>query len=286
MLGGTKNKAEIVQYYEECDNAYRDAWGMDKNMQLNLGLWKKGTKNLRQALRNLNQEMAEKAELNENLRVLDAGCGVGGTAIYFAQNFGCQVVGITITPHQAEKARKNAEAAEVEHLCSFEVMDFMDTSFPDESFDVITGMESICYAEPKIGFLEEAYRLLKPGGKLVLAENLQAKKELSVKEYDSLYTKAFHGCKVQSLDTEQQYLDNLQKVGFSSFINEDYTDLIRPSIRRLRRFYYAAAAYNRYHRIIGKPFSATQEANTTMCYHLQSSLKSGLWGYGIISAVK
>ena len=40
------HQAAIVEYYEKCNNAYRDAWGLDHNMQLNLGLWKKETKNL------------------------------------------------------------------------------------------------------------------------------------------------------------------------------------------------------------------------------------------------
>lgn len=285
-MKGSKNKEEVIKYYEECDNAYRDAWGMEKNKQLNLGLWKKGTKNLSQALLNLNAEIAVKAGITKESVILDAGCGVGGTAIYFAKNFGCKVTGITITPHQAEKARENAKKEGVDHLVDFAEMDFMSTSFESESFDVITGMESICYAEPKIDFLKEAYRLLKKGGRLALAENLQGKAELNQKEYDSLYTNAFNGCKVESLDTAEQYLNNLKQLNFSEFRCEDYTELIRPSILRLRRFYYAAVAYNAYHRLIGKPFSATQEANTKMCYHLHSSLKNGLWTYGIISATK
>lgn len=285
-MKGAKNKAEIIQYYEECNNAYRDAWGMDKNKQLNLGLWKKETKNLSEALFNLNREMASKAKLTKDTVVLDAGCGVGGTAIFFAKHYGCRVIGISITPHQVETAKKNAEKAGVSHLVRFEEMDFMATSFPNEHFDVITGMESICYAEPKSDFLKEAYRLLKKGGKLVLAENLQGKAELNQAEFDDLYTHAFHGCKVQSLDTKEQYLNNLQKLHFTNYTCEDYTDQIRPSIRRLRRFYYAAAAYNGFYRLIGRPFSATQEANTKMCYHLQSSLEKGLWEYGIITASK
>ena len=259
---------------------------MDQNWQLNLGLWKKGTKTLAQALQNLNEEIAQKAGIDQNSVVLDAGCGVGGTAIYFAKNFGCRVIGITLTPHQAEKARENARKAKVEQLCNFEVMDFMNTSFEDEHFDVITGIESICYAEPKIGFLREAFRLLKKGGRLVLAENLQGKNTLTKAEYDALYTHAFNGCKVVSLDTEAAYLQNLEAVGFLNFSCENYTDLIRPSIKRLRRFYYLAAAYNTVHRWLGKPFSATQEANTKMCYHLLSSLNKGLWSYGIIKARK
>lgn len=276
----------IINYYEECDNAYRDTWGLDYNMQLNLGLWKKGTKNLSQALLNLNQEIAEKAALTADSKVLDAGCGVGGTAIYFAKHFGCQVVGITLAPHQAKKARANAAKAGVEKLCNFEVMDFMKTTFADESFDTVVGIESICYAEPKITFIKEAHRLLKKGGKLVVADNLQGKAELSEKEYTSLYTNAFYGCKVTSLATEGDYLKNLEAVEFTKFDCEDYTDMIRPSILRLRRIYYLATAYSTFHRLLKKPFSATQEANTKMCYHLYSSLKKGLWKYGIVTATK
>lgn len=277
---------EIVSYYEECDNAYRDAWGMDRNMQLNLGIWKKGTKNLSEALLNLNHEVAQHAQLSSKDVVLDAGCGVGGTLIYFATHYQCKGVGITLTPHQAEKARENAKKNKVDHLISFEVMDYTDTSFEDESFTVVTGIESICYAEPKIAFLKEAKRVLKKGGRIVLAENLQGKDQLNEKEYRSLYTNAFNGCKVNSLDTAKQYKENLNALNFQQIECIDETVRIRPSIVRLRRFYYLAAAYNFAHRIIGKRFSKTQEANTKMCYHLLSSLDNGLWTYGMVKATK
>lgn len=279
-------REQIAAYYKQCNNAYRDAWGLDKNLQLNLGLWKKGTKKLSQALLNLNEELASFAEIKETDVVLDAGCGVGGTAIQLTKSIGCKVVGITIAPNQLKQAQINAKNAAVSDRCSFQLMDFTATSFPDESFDVIVGIESICYAEPKKDFLKEAHRLLKKGGRLVLAENLQAKSNLTKAEYDCLYTNAFNGCKVISLDTEEQYLKNLSDLNFKSVISLDYTEFIRPSIRRLRRFYYPAWAYNKWHRLIGKPFSDTQEANTKMCFYLLSSLNQGLWKYGIIKAVK
>lgn len=277
---------EIITYYEECNNAYRDAWGMDKNMQLNLGLWPNGTKNLSEALQNLNAEISKKAKITSSDYILDAGCGVGGTAIYMAKNFGCKVVGITLTPHQAKMASDNAKKSGVSHLVDFQVMDFMNTTFENETFTVITGIESICYAEPKIGFLREAHRLLKKGGRIALAENLQGKENLSPSEIKSLYTNAFNGCKVTSLDTESQYISNLIRLNFSNSICKDYTELIKPSIKRLRRFWYLAKVYNMAHRLAGKPFSITQEANTKMCYHLLSSLNKGLWKYGIITATK
>lgn len=276
----------IVSYYEECNNAYRDAWGMDQNMQLNLGIWNKNTKKLSEALVNLNNEMIQVSNLKKDDHVLDAGCGVGGTLIHFAKVIGCSGVGITLTPHQAEKANENAKKEKVEHLVKFEVMDFTNTTFESESFTLITGMESICYAEPKMAFLKEAKRLLKEGGRIAIADNLQGKDELDAKEYKSLYTDAFNGCKVNSLDTEKQYRENLKELQFKNIDCIDETTRIRPSIVRLRKFYYPAAAYNFAHRMIGKRFSKTQEANTKMCYHLLSSLDAGLWKYGLITATK
>ena len=276
----------IVSYYQECDNAYRDAWGMDKNMQLNLGIWNSSTKKLSEALVNLNNEMMTLLQLNKADHVLDAGCGVGGTLIHFAKAAGCTGVGITLTPHQAEKATMNAQKACVSHLLRFEVMDYTNTSFESEQFTAITGIESICYAAPKMAFLKEAKRLLKPGGRIALAENLQGKDDLTKKEIKSVYTDAFNGCQVISLDTEKQYKNNLRALSFHNIQCIDETVRIRPSIVRLRKFYYPAVAYNFAHRIIGKRFSKTQEANTKMCYHLLSSLDAGLWKYGLILATK
>lgn len=277
---------DIALYYKECNNAYRDAWGMDRNLQLNLGLWKKSTKSLQSALFNLNEEIAKHAKLDKETTVLDAGCGVGGTAIHFAKNYGCKVKGITLSPLQRETAINNAARHKVTELTDFELMNYMHTSYRDATFDVIVGIESICYAQPKIDFLKEAFRLLKSGGRLVLAENLQAKSILNRNEYQSLYTNAFNGCKVSSLDTEDDYRINMQSCGFKNIECFDKTKEIRPSIKRLRRFYYPAYLYNAFHKLLGKPFSPTQVANTKMCYHLLSSLDAGLWKYGILSAIK
>lgn len=280
------SKESIIDYYDKCNNAYRDAWKLDKNMQLNLGLWKKGTKNLSQALKNLNEEIAAKAEITKGDLHLDAGCGVGGTAIHFAKKFNCKSIGISLVKHQIDTAIENAKKAAISDSTDFMLMDYNNTSFADNTFDVITGIESICYAEPKSAFIEEAYRILKPGGRLVLAENLQAKENLNKKEYNLLYTNTFHGCRVNSLDTKEKYQLNLENAGFGFVECEDYTKFIKPSIKRLRRFFYPAWSYNKYHQLIGKAFSDVQIANTKMCYYLQSSLSRGLWSYGIIKAVK
>ncbi len=276
----------IKTYYRECENAYRDAWGMDHNKQLNLGLWEEGANSLSKALLQLNKTIAELAEVTEESKILDAGCGVGGTAIYMAKNYKASVHGITISPEQLLIANQNASKENLEKLIHFDLGDYNHCPYPDQSFDIIFGIESICYAEPKIDFLKEAFRLLKKGGRLVLAENLQGKENLNEKERKILYDYGFNGCNVISLDTKQNYLDNLKEVGFKEANCIDKSKEVRPSILRLRRFYYAAWVYNKWHEIIGKKFSTTQIANTRMCYYLLSGLDRGLWKYGLIKAIK
>lgn len=277
---------DIIEYYVKSRNAYNDGWGLEKNMQLNLGLWYKNTKSLSEALNNLNAEIALKSEAGPGDLLLDAGCGVGGTCIYMAGNHGCITYGINLVPQQVEEARKNAKKAGLTEQTDFEVMDYCHTSFPDDHFDIILGIESICHAPSKRKFLTEAHRILKPGGRLVLAETLQAKKELTPREHDQLFTFGFHGCKITSLYTEKDYLKNLGEVGFRQYECVDMTSYVMPSVRRLRRLYYPAWLYNQYRALIGKPFGETEKAHTKMSYYLYTGLKNKLWSYGVIRAVK
>jgi len=69
--------------------------------------------------------------------VLDAGCGVGGSAIWLAREKGAHVTGITITPHQVDAANKNAQRHKVADKVRFERRDFTATGYPDASFDVV-----------------------------------------------------------------------------------------------------------------------------------------------------
>lgn len=276
----------IVEYYNKSRNAYKDAWDLDNSMQLNLGFWYEDTKTLSQAFDNLNSYVARLGHVSQGDLLLDAGCGVGGTSIYMAKNHQCQTTGITLVPHQVEQARENARHQGVESLTDYQVMDYCLTTFPDNHFDIVTGIESICHADSKRDFLEEAFRILKPGGKLILAENLQAKETLTPHEHDQLYTYGFHGCKIHSLDTEKQYLTNLQNLGFSQYQCKDMTTYVWPSVKRLRRIYYLAWIYNQYRALTGKPYGETEKAHTRMCYYLYIGLKNKLWSYGIISAIK
>jgi cyclopropane fatty-acyl-phospholipid synthase-like methyltransferase len=123
---------------------------------MHCGFWLKDTKNNDEAIINQYKYLVAKASIDQSKKVLDAGCGVGGGAIYIAKHTGATVVGITISPEQIIEAKKNARKAKVDHLTKFTLEDYTKTGFADNSFDVVFAIESVCYAYPKYVFLREA----------------------------------------------------------------------------------------------------------------------------------
>jgi MPBQ/MSBQ methyltransferase len=103
-------------------------------------------------------------------KVLDVGCGVGGTSRYLAKNLGpnAEVTGITLSPNQVKRATELAAEQGVPNA-NFRVMNALQMEFPDNSFDVVWACESGEHMPDKKAYIDEMMRVLKPGGKFVMA---------------------------------------------------------------------------------------------------------------------
>lgn len=104
------------------------------------------------------------------LSILDVGCGIGGTSRYLAKKLsnGSSVTGITLSNKQAERAKELAVQQGVTNA-DFLVMDALNMTFPDNSFDYVWACESGEHMPDKKRYVEEMIRVLKPGGKIVIA---------------------------------------------------------------------------------------------------------------------
>lgn len=99
-------------------------------------------------------------------RILDAGCGVGGSSRHLADATSAEVLGLTLSPVQRRIAE---ERSGPRGDLRFEVRDATATGRPEASFDLIWALESAEHMPDKAAFLAEAMRLLAPGGRLTLA---------------------------------------------------------------------------------------------------------------------
>jgi MPBQ/MSBQ methyltransferase len=106
----------------------------------------------------------------EDLKVLDVGCGVGGTSRYLAKKLGskAEVTGITLSPNQVKRATELAVEQDVDNA-KFTVMNALEMEFEDNSFDIVWACESGEHMPDKEAYINEMMRVLKPGGRFVMA---------------------------------------------------------------------------------------------------------------------
>ena len=97
--------------------------------------------------------------------VLDAGCGCGYGTHYLAMNGTKQAVGIDISPEAIEYARQHYAVPNL----NYKVMDVTSVDFPDETFDVTVCLEVFEHVPDHKKLLTEAWRVLKPGGHIIVS---------------------------------------------------------------------------------------------------------------------
>ena len=106
-------------------------------------------------------------QLPPGSRVLDVGCGIGGSARILARDYGLDVLGISISPGQISRAQ---ELTPQGLSCRFAVMDALALELPDASFDAVWSVEAGPHMPDKQRYADELLRVLKPGGRLAVAD--------------------------------------------------------------------------------------------------------------------
>ncbi len=163
--------------------------------------------------------IADQAELAPGMRVLDAGCGIGGPALWLARHRGVRVAALNISTAQVSEARSRVEAAGLGDRVEVTQGDFhrLEDFYAPESFDAILFLESLVHSDHPQVVLASAYRVLKPGGVLYLKDLFQRARIAERAERDRVRKVVANVNRSFSLNVKVQseFLAALRRAGFA-----------------------------------------------------------------------
>lgn len=251
---------------------------------IHLGFWDGGTRSPSEAIINANRMLAEQVGLLPSERVLDAGCGFGSSAVWLAKALGAEVMGVNLSPAQTYAGRRLAYREGVADRATFERRNFTDTGYPADTFDVVWALESVCHTEDKTAFLAEAARVLKPGGRLLIADRFHWD-GLGKDEDKELLGHWLRGWALPDLLETGEFCRGAQRVGLQQVRIEDFTAAVWPSVRRMRLkslLGYPAASLLQKAGVCNEQTLAAVRSGSLQF----EALARGLWFYAVFTAVK
>ena len=212
---------EIRKHYDRLSRFYRMLWGE----HLHHGYWENGESIERAQIR-LMEQLAEKARIQRGTRVLDIGCGLGGTAFWLADQYDCRVTGFTISPVQARMATKKAKSKGLANRVEFLVIDANTWQPQPESVDVVWIMESSEHFQDKKNFFARCARALKPDGVLAVCAWLRGEQSEKEQPLVAAIAEAMFSA---SLDTLRQYAGWMREANLEVETALDITQNVAPT---------------------------------------------------------
>lgn len=226
------SEGNFQRYYEEAGPDYA-AWSAEFNMHF--GYFRRGMNPLdREAmLEQMNQEVLRRLRIgDEPARILDMGCGMGATLRSFARSIpSAQLQGITLVPWQLEQGRRLNQMSEHGKKIKLGVADYEHTAFPSESFDAVYAIESGCYGTgtDKARLIREAHRILRPGGRMVVADGFMGPGKLRGPQ-KTLYGRLCDCWVIESLGKIDLFVRELDSGGFCDVVAERIQSCVIPSV--------------------------------------------------------
>ncbi len=275
-------KDKVINYYSTFES--RAIYFVLKGVK-HFGYYQEGQENIPvlEAQRLMIERIFEKLNLKSGSLLLDAGCGEGETAIYLARKYQIKARGIDILNFNIEKANKKRVDLGLEDEVDFQIMDYANTNFPNETFDAILALETVVHAVDYKNVLKEFYRILKPGGKLSMLEysmpslddfpsDLRNIAEIIIKESGMHSLPYFlHG----------KFPEILKNAGFSDITVENVTQRVVTMFRKYYTFFWFPYQIIRLFKLQKKFVNITSAVEG-----YQNFIPNDLWRENIITAIR
>lgn len=233
---------QVADFYDRNIRALDEIYGG----QIHVGYWTDphDTSPFERAAARLTSLMAAALEAGPGARVLDLGCGPGATAIQVARETGARVTGVSISKAEIGLATGLAEAESMADQVKFLHADALDLPFEAASFDAVLAAETIPHFPDRARALRECARVLRPGGRLVLTDNIRrGPLEIDPAEEEA-FVKAMAAWRMAPMVRLEDYPGLALQAGLAI---DELADLTEHTKQSFRWLYVATREYARRH---------------------------------------
>ncbi len=218
----------IQDFYDHSTQLWLDVWGEHMHHGY-YGVDGTERKENLQAQIDLVEEVLYWGKVESARRILDVGCGVGGSARLLASWFGAEVLGVTLSPVQAKNAEDYTRQCNLQDRVKFRVQDMMTLTAADGTFDLIWSLESAEHIENKRGLLEMFYKQLESGGKFLMVTWCHRNTPPQLNENEkTLLQNIYNIYCLPPMNTRADYEQLAQEIGFINVQTADWSRAVEP----------------------------------------------------------
>lgn len=269
----------IAQFYDQSTDLWLDMWG--EHMHHGYYPPDGSVTDHQAAQTELIERVLDWGGIQKTDSILDAGCGVGGSARYLANKYGAEVLGVNLSQVQVERARSLTQKAGLSDQVQFQQRDLLSLTPDDGPFDLIWSMENAEHIGPKRDMLQLFYDLLRPGGRaLIVTWCLRDEPPVRAKEQqllDNLY-RIYHLPPMISL---AEYRQLATDIGWQDIQTADWSEAVAPFWGAVIR----SALSGRGLQGLFKAGWSTIQGAWAMRY-MQKGYRSGLIRFGLLQATR
>lgn len=281
-----KNIQDVKNYYINCWLNRFEEGHNKKSHAMHFGIFKDDNIDNDEAKIQTNVFLADFLEISkdEQSSFVDLGCGIGGTSIFFAENFpNLSVYGVNISEEQIDVAKQIASEKTPNGDIHFLLGNYCNTNLNDSSFEYAIAVESIWHAEDKRDVFNEAFRILKTSGKFVFIDYFQTRdtendeEKILLKQFNNGWGAYEEG--TGSIKTfSQKYENDLENIGFS---NVESISLLKAVYKGISNSYDKALL-----KLKDSQLSDDLEKHYKACISLKLLADKGIIDYRTVKAVK